>query len=71
MRSRVQKEDNRAVKLDPWGLIETEPPTKEHVGAGGPYIFVADVQLGLHMGPLTSGAGAVSDLDTVACLWAH
>ena len=32
-----------------------------------PYTFVADVQLGLHMGPLTIGAGAVS--DSVACDW--
>ena len=25
------------------------------------YTFVADVQIGLHMGSLTTGAGAVSD----------
>ena len=35
-----------------------------------PYIFVADVQLGLHVDPLIIGAiGAVFDLDSVACNW--
>jgi len=29
--------------------------------------YVADMQLGLHLGPLTIGAGAVS--GSVACLW--
>jgi hypothetical protein len=35
------------------GLSETEPPTKEHTGAGPrpSHIYVADVQLGLHVGP--------------------
>ena len=42
------------------GLTEPGPPTREHTGAGpGPYTFVANVQLGLHVGPLTSGVGAV------------
>lgn len=31
----------------------------------GPYTCVADVQLGLHVAPLTTGSGAVS--DSVAC----
>ena len=34
-----------------------------------PYTFVADVQFGLHVGPLTIGVGAVSDF--VACRWLH
>jgi hypothetical protein len=34
-------------------LLETEPPTKKHTKAGPrlPYIFVADVKLGLHVSP--------------------
>ena len=34
------------------GLTETEPPTKEHAGASPrpPTHFVADMQLGLHVG---------------------
>ena len=40
-------------------LIETEPLTKEHAGGEPrpPYTFVADGQLGLHVGPLTIGVG--------------
>ena len=33
----------------------------------GPYTFVANVLLGLHVGPLTIGAGAVS--DSVVRFW--
>ena len=35
-------------------LSETEPPTKEHTQAGPRpvHIYVADVQLGLHVGPV-------------------
>ena len=38
-------------------LSETEPPTKEHTWAGHrpPH---TDVQLGLHVGPLTAGVEA-------------
>lgn len=32
-----------------------------------PYTFVANVQLGLHLGPLTSGVEVVS--VSVSCLW--
>lgn len=41
------------------GLTETQPPTKEHTRAvhSAPYAYVADVQLGLHEGPLTFGTG--------------
>ena len=46
-------------------LTETELPTKEHAGTrpSPPHapIFVADVQVGLHVGPLTIGEDAVSD----------
>lgn len=31
------------------------------------YVHVTDVQLGLHLGPLTTGAGPVS--DSMTCLW--
>jgi hypothetical protein len=41
-----------STNLGPWGLTDTEPPTKYHA---------ADVQLGAHVGPLTFEAGAVSD----------
>jgi hypothetical protein len=49
--------------LDPWGLPETEPPTKEQAwaGPGPPHTYVADVQLSLHAGPPTTGAGAYPD----------
>ena len=36
----------KSTTLNPWGLPETEPPTKEQACAR---IYVADVQLGLHM----------------------
>lgn len=43
-----------STNLDPWELPETEPPTKEHTWAGPrlPCTYVADVQLGLHVGSL-------------------
>ena len=59
--------------LDTWELPETEPPTKMHTRAldsptPTPYCtYVAVVQLGLHAGPLTTGAGAYT--DSAACLW--
>ena len=37
--------------MDPWGLSEIEPPTKEHTVAGPspwPCIYIVDMQLGLH-----------------------
>lgn len=44
--------------LDPWALIEPEPPTRKHAGAGhrtqAPYLFSSNVQFGLHMEPLSS-----------------
>ena len=56
--------------LDPWGLPETEPPTKEHAQAGPCHstpTYVTDVQLGLHADPPTTGVRAVP--DSVICLW--
>ena len=32
--SRTPQEDLQSTNLCPWGLTETEPPTKEHTGAG-------------------------------------
>lgn len=50
------------------GDTEAEPPTKVHVWTRPrPCTFVADVQLVVHAGPLTTGAGAVS--HSVACHW--
>jgi hypothetical protein len=60
---------------EPRGVKKTkrrpaETPTKEHAGAGlDPLTFVVDVQLGLQVGLLTTAAVAVSDSDSVACLW--
>lgn len=47
--------------LDPWELSETEPPTKEHTQAGPrpPRSYVADMKLGLHVSPPTTGVGTV------------
>jgi hypothetical protein len=44
-------------------LLETEPPIKKHTQAGlrlPADMYVADVQLGLHVGLPTTEAGAVS-----------
>ena len=35
--------------LDPWGLSETEPTTKEHICAKDPSTYIADVQFSLHV----------------------
>jgi hypothetical protein len=58
-----------STNLGLWGLTEPGLPTREHAGAGpSPRpTFVAKVQLGLHVGPLTSEAGAVS--VSVPCHW--
>ena len=51
-RTRTPQEDQQSTNLDPWGLPETEPPTKELPWARPSlslliHIYVADVQLGL------------------------
>jgi hypothetical protein len=53
------------------GGTEPGPLTREHAGAGPVwvYIFVENVQLGLHMGPLISRARLVS--VSVTCHWIH
>ena len=35
----------------------------------GPYTYVSDVQLGLHVGSLTAGMGAVSEVNSVSSRW--
>jgi hypothetical protein len=42
-------------------LLESEPPSKEHTWAGPrpPSTYVADVQLGLHVGPEQLEKGAI------------
>ena len=56
----------QSTNLVPWGLPETEPPTNKHARAGPmpPLIYVADIQLGLHVGHSSTGAGTV--LESVA-----
>jgi hypothetical protein len=51
-----------STNLGSWGLTETEPPTKEHAGAGpsAPPPFVADMPFGLHVDPLTNGGWELS-----------
>ena len=51
-----------STNLRPWRLTEIRPPTKESCKGWTytPYTFVEDVQLSLHMGPLSIGSGAVS-----------
>ena len=68
---------NESTNLNPWGLPETEPSTKERAWAGPaspiPSTEVAEVQFGLPAGLLTTGAGrgwgwrAVP--ASVSCLW--
>jgi hypothetical protein len=48
-----QKDQQSQLNLGPWGLLETEPKTEEHAGAGprSPSTYVVDVQLCLRVGP--------------------
>jgi hypothetical protein len=62
--SRIPQEVPESTNLGSWGLPEPGPPTRELVGAGL-RTFAANVQLGLHVRPLTSGVewgwgGAIS-----------
>ena len=59
----------KSTNLDPWGLPEIEPPTKEPAWAGPkpPCTYVADVHLGLYVGPPKTGGGTVP--ESVAYLW--
>jgi hypothetical protein len=40
-----------STNLDSWWLLATEPPTKEHIGAGPrpPCAYVEDMQFSLHV----------------------
>ena len=53
------KRYTESTNLGLWGHTETEPPTKEHAGAGPSSLstFISNVQLSLHVGPLTTGVG--------------
>jgi hypothetical protein len=56
--------------LDPWGLSETEPPTKEHTQAGpspppNPSTYVVDVQLSLYTAPELLKQGLSQKLPSV------
>ena len=52
-----------SAKPGPFCLSEIEPPTKEYIWAGPrhPRTHVADVQLGLHVGPKQFQHGANSE----------
>ena len=56
----VKDTTGRSTSQLTWGFTETEPPTiKDHAGAGP--TFVADGQLGLHVGSLTIRRRIVSN----------
>jgi hypothetical protein len=63
------RKPTESTSLDSLVFPETKPPTKEHTWAGprSSTLNIVDMQLGLHMGPPTTGEGAVT--DCVACLW--
>ena len=53
-----------STNLDPWGLPETELPTKEQTWAGPilpPQEYGANVQRGLHEGSPMTGMGTVPE----------
>ena len=56
-----------STNLEPWGLSRLNNQLFKHDLNLGPYTYVADVQLGLHEGLPTTGAGAVP--ESFACLW--
>jgi len=61
-----QEDQKSQVNWTLGGLPETEPPTKMHSSAGPSplcHIYIADVQLGLYVDPLTTRVGAVPDSD--------
>ena len=65
------RRSTESTNLDPLGLSETEPPTKEHMSAEAnpilPHTYVADVQLGHLVNPPTTGFVAYP--DSVVCWW--
>ena len=65
----LTKTPTESTNLDPWGLPETELPTKEQAWARSrnPQAYVAKVWIGLHVDPPIIGVEAV--LEFVSCLW--
>jgi hypothetical protein len=55
------KRPTELTNLGSWWPTEIKLPVKEHSEAVPRTPFVADVQLGLHMSPLTIGTEVVSD----------
>jgi hypothetical protein len=75
----LHRKTTESSNLDSWGLPETEAPTKEQALAGptppapapNTQTYIADVQLGLHVGPPTTRAGERLSLTLLpVCLWA-
>jgi len=62
-----------STNLGPRELTDTEPPIKEHAGADtshDPHLQQIDVQLGLHLGPLTIGESlSLTLLPTIGSLF--
>lgn len=54
------REPAESANMGPWDLQSLGHQPASRRWTWTPYPFVADVQRGLHLGPLTSGAGAVS-----------
>lgn len=46
--SGIPQEDQQSTDMDPWGLPDTEPPTKEHTWAGPMSPASARMQLSFH-----------------------
>ena len=55
------RRSTESTNLGPWGLPETEPNKDHKWAVPRPPHICNRVQLDLHVGPLTIGAGAVSD----------
>jgi hypothetical protein len=65
-----------STNLDPWGSQSLNAPTKDHTWAGPrpPHSYVADVQLGLYVGPEKLEQGLSQKLlpvcEMCSCSWA-
>jgi hypothetical protein len=66
---KVIGKQTESTNVDTWGLSESEPPTKEHTRAEPrpPYIYVADMQLDLHVALEKTGIEAIP--KAVASMW--
>ena len=61
-----------STKLDPWGSQRLNPPAKDHTKARAykaPCTYVADMQLGLHVGPEQLEQGLSLTLGYVLLVW--